>query len=336
MRRLPVLCAALLAAFLSPVLQAELPTATVERSRQPDERLLDGVVEAVHGSTMSAQTSGQVEALLVDVGDVVPAGAAIVRLRDLTQRSEVDRAEAAVREAQARLLEARNEWQRLRSMRDRQLLAQAPLDSAHSAVEAAQARLDAAQAEQARARELLSYTTVFAPYGGVVTARHVQIGESVVPGQPLLSGVSLQALRVISHLPGHLAEAVRQRAQAQVLTGNASSLTPVHLRVYPSADAASGAFTVRLDLPPDTPGLYPGSRVKVAFVIGERDELTVPASAIARHGEQELAYVVDASGVHLRTVRSGRHIGNRLIVQSGLAAGERVAVDPAAAVRAVR
>jgi hypothetical protein len=68
---------------------AELPFPVAEAKMQtlPDEQILDGVVEAVNQSTVSAQTAGRVETIMVDVNDYVPQGAPIIRIRNIEQRA---------------------------------------------------------------------------------------------------------------------------------------------------------------------------------------------------------------------------------------------------------
>jgi multidrug efflux pump subunit AcrA (membrane-fusion protein) len=75
--------------------------------------------------------------------------------------------------------------------------------------------------------------------------------------------------------------------------------------------------------------------VKVGFVTGERDELLVPASAMVERSEVTGVYVVGADGrVALRQVRAGRRIDGRVEILAGLDAGEKVATDPVAALKA--
>jgi multidrug efflux pump subunit AcrA (membrane-fusion protein) len=75
---------------------AELPFPVAEAKMQtlPDEQILDGVIEAVNQSTVSAQTAGRVEEIMVDVNDFVPQGAPIIRIRNIEQRAGLEQAQA--------------------------------------------------------------------------------------------------------------------------------------------------------------------------------------------------------------------------------------------------
>ena len=299
----------------------------------PREYRLDGTVEAIHQSTVSAQTSGQVEEVLFDVDDFVRQGDLVLRLRDTEQQAQLAQAAARLKAAGARLEEARDETERTRRLFDRQLVAEAALDKATAALEAATAEADAARAASDQAREQLEYTQVRAPYTGIVTQRHVQVGEIATPGQPLISGISLDELRVVVDVPQSLVPLVREVNRAFVVEPGDGRIPVDRITVFPFADHGSNTFKVRLDLPRGVRNLFPGMFVKTAFVTGVREELVVPRQAVVFRSEVTGVYVVDESGrPRLRHVRLGRELADgSMIVLSGLDPGERVALDPVAA-----
>ncbi len=325
---LSLLCGLLTALPLAAA-EPPFPVTTVERQTLPDERILDGVIEAVNKSTVSAQTAGRVEEIMVDVNDVVAQGAPIVRIRNIEQRASLEQAQATLREAQARFIEAEAEYQRIRSVYERQVVSKAQMDSATAAFNAAKARLEAAQASVAQAKESLGYTTINAPYSGIVLERHVELGESVQPGKPLMTGFSLDELRVVVNVPQRLIGPVRQYQQARVLPLNGGpGIAAAKLIFFPYADPQSNVFKVRVYLPKKTEGLYPGMFVKTAFRVGETQRLTIPRAALAQRGEVSAVYVVKDGQVSLRQVRPGRSEGALVEILAGLDAGEAVALDP--------
>src|SRR5579863_772995 len=180
----------------TPPARSSLATVIVQPQRTPIERRLDGVIEAVNQGTVAAQTSGRVAAILYDVNDFVPAGAVIIRLRSTELHAGLTEAQAALSEATARETEAQSRHQRLAEMYQRKVVPKATLDEATANRDAAVARLAAARAALESAKEGVAYTEIRAPYAGVVTKRLVQVGETVTPGTPLMSGLSLQFLRV--------------------------------------------------------------------------------------------------------------------------------------------
>jgi len=312
---------------------AVLQIVTVRPEQIHVERRLDGRIEAVNQGTVAAQTAGRVAEILYDVNDFVPAGAVIVRLRATEQRAGLLQAQAALSEATARESEAQTRYQRIADMYDRKVVAKATLDEATANRDSAVARLAAARAALDSAKEGVAYTEVRAPYAGVVTKRLVQVGETVGPGTPLMSGLSLQFLRVTVDVPQSIVEQVRRIKRAAVyVNGHRTEATKV--MVFPEATSESNTFRARLELPENATDLYPGMFVKVAFVTGEVNGLLVPAASLVQRSEVTAVYVVDASGrTSMRQVRVGDRLGDRVVILSGLTGGERVALEPLAAMK---
>ncbi len=308
-------------------------TAIVETQTRHSEQVWDGVVEAVNQATVSAQTSGRVIELPYDVNDWVDEGAVIVRFTDVEQKSAKSRAQSQIASTQAVYDEAEASFKRVSEIYERKLVAKAQLDQERARRDAAKAALDAARAQLSEIGQQMDYTVVRAPYSGIVTERHVQIGESVVPGQPLMTGVSLKDLRVSVQVPQSAIGPIRAMRSAEVLLANNGShrVSATKVTVFPYADPATHTFNVRLELPGDNTGLFPGMTVKAAFATGEMQRLLVPATALVERGELQGIYVVDGTNVRLRQIRSGHRFGEMVEVIAGLEAGERYATDPVAA-----
>jgi RND family efflux transporter MFP subunit len=311
---------------------AEVPFATIPAAYEqaPRERVWDGTVEAVNQATVSAQTSGRVAEIFYDVDDFVEAGAPIMRFTDTEQRAAAGRAQAALQEAEARAAEAEADLARVTPMFENGTVARARLDQARANRDAAAARLEAARAGVKTAQQELDYTIVRAPYAGIVSRRHVAVGEIVRPGAPLMSGLSLQELRVTVDVPQSMLDPIRSIGKANVYADD-RAIPAASLTFFPVADATTNTFRVRATLPPGSVTLYPGTFVKIGFVVGDTERLLLPTSAIVRRSELTAVYVVGDSAVTLRQVRIGRRYGERTEILAGLAAGELVAADPVAA-----
>ncbi len=294
---------------------------------------LDGAVEAINQATVAAQTSGRVVAIYYDVGDHVPAGAIIIRLRATEQQATLLQMKAALRAASARALEAETRHLRILDMYDRQVVPKASLDQATADRDAAVAQVSAARAAVLSAQQGVAYTEIRAPYAGVVTQRLVEVGETVGPGTPLMSGVSLQRLRVAVDIPQSIVAAVRRNMKATIYV-DGRRIGVDHVTVFPVASTRSNTFRTWLELPVGIPGLYPGMLVKVGLVTGERQRLLVPVSAIVSRSAVTAVYLVLPGGwTSMQQVRLGERLGDRFEVLSGLAPGDRVALDPLAAMR---
>jgi RND family efflux transporter MFP subunit len=327
----------LLATLSAEANQGALPTAAAEYLSVPREYRLDGVVEAVKQTTVSAQTQGQVEDILFDVDDSVERGKVLVRLRDTEHRAQVIRSAAELKEAVARQEQTREAFERTEGLFAKQLASESALDEATAELKSAEARMEAASAALSQAKEQLEYTEVRAPYSGIVTERFIELGETAQPGQPLISGVSLDELRVNVSVPQSVIASVRQLDRARVQLPDGSSVVTSEITVFPFADPASNSFRVRLDLPSSTQQLFPGMFVKTAFVIGEKQVLVVPAQAIVRRSEVTAVYVVDAQQrIQFRQIRVGATNDGKREVLAGLELGERVALDPITAGAALK
>lgn len=311
-------------------LDVPFPTAAARLVAAPRERIFDGTVEAVNRATVSAQTSGRVAEILYDVNDFVEAGAVIMRFTSVEQQAALRQARAALEEAEARFEEAEQEYRRIESMYRNETVARARFEQAQANRDAAAARLESARSAVTAAEEQLAYTEVRAPYAGIVSARHVEVGEMVSPGQPLMSGLSLESLRVNVDVPQSMFEPIRKIGRAYVYAGD-DRIGAESLTFFPVADPSTNTFRVRVNLPESAAQLFPGMLVKVGFVVGETRRLLVPHDAIVRRSELTAVYVVGEDRVMLRQVRIGRRYGEDVEVLAGLDPSEEVALDPVAA-----
>lgn len=305
---------------------SELSMATVTKRQLPAERILDGQLEAVHQATVSSQISGRVTKIYVDVGDYVSKGAPLIQFRSKDQQARFDAAKAGYTEAQA-------EFTRTKEVYARKLVAKAVLDKAEARFKAAKASLD-------QAAEALENTLVRAPYSGIVVKRHIEQGELANVGQKLITGLSLESLRAIVEVPQSIIQAVREHKQARIILADGRSLGAAKMTISPQASAMSHTFTVRVDLPEGDYHVYPGMFTKVAFVVGQEEQLLIPKQAVAHRGEVTAVYVqADDGRLGLQQVVLGRSLADDVVVLSGLSEGANVALDPvqaAAQVKSVR
>ncbi|MEX2488289.1 MAG: efflux RND transporter periplasmic adaptor subunit [Pseudomonadales bacterium] len=312
---------------------ATYQTVTVSLQQVTAERRVNGRVESVYQGTVSAQTAGEVTELVHDVSDEVAGGEVVLRLRAVQQRAGLRQAEAALREANSQLAEAEARYKRIADLVARQLASRAELDEVTAYRDSVRARREAAQAALDSAAEGLAYTEVVMPYAGVITDRHIEIGEVVAPGAPLFDAAALEQLRVISDISQELALQLQQTSRAAVYIGD-ERIEAVEVTVYPRAADNTATFRVRLDLPGGTVGLLPGMFVMVGIVTGEESNLLVPIDAVVERGEVTGVYVLDPNGrTVFRQVRLGRRQGEMREVLAGLSEGEQVSIEPDLAMR---
>ncbi|MEO6264783.1 MAG: efflux RND transporter periplasmic adaptor subunit [Luteimonas sp.] len=315
-----------------------LDTVSVQAASNTSGRGWDGVVEAVQQAALTAQTAGRVTVVNVDVNDRVAKGDVLLRLTAVEQQAGANTARAQLRAAEAAATEADANYRRYAALGPAQYVSRAQIDQARAARDSAAAARDAARAQLAQAGQQTEYTVIRAPFAGVVSARQVQPGESVAPGQPLMSVYAPGALRIEVQVQQSDAVAIRAANRAEVVLADGRRVDAAEVTVFPAADPATHSVGVRVTLPDIAQAPQPGATAKVVFPIsagtGER-VLRIPASALVQRGEVSGVYVLGGKRLALRQLRLGQRIGDQVEVIAGVKAGETIAADPVAAVQAL-
>ncbi|MBI5658341.1 MAG: efflux RND transporter periplasmic adaptor subunit [Nitrosomonadales bacterium] len=291
----------------------------------------DGVVEAARQSTVSAQIAGRVKEILFDAGDVVRKGQVILRIDEREAARAVAGSQAQVMRAQAALQNAESAYGRARQLHAQKFISQAALDKAQADYRMALAQAAASEAGAGQSALVQGYTAVVAPYGGVVAARLVEVGEMVTVGKPLMTGFDPSQMRAIVHVPQQRLAEIGSSPDATVsIPPSAREIKAASVTVQPAADARTHSTPVRVYFPSGESGIYPGMSVRIHFAAGKAGKLLIPSGAVLRRSEVVAVYVVDDSGaVKLRQVRLGEAAGQGEIeVLAGLNPGEQVALDP--------
>lgn len=326
-----------------PALPADLATFTVAAGQALPGRGWDGVVEAVRNAELAAQTAGRVSMIAVDVNDHVKAGDVLLRITAVEQDAGANAARAQLRAAEASAEEAEKNYQRFMALLDAQYVSKAQIDQARAGRDSAVAARNAAAAMVAQAAQQAAYTVVRAPYSGIVSNRHVELGETVAQGRALMAVYAPDALRIEVAVPQTRADAIRRDPRAQVQLANGQSVDATEVIVFPAADALTHSVNVRVHLPKlDTP-LAPGTTAKVIFPAdgeptAEKEAIggvSIPASSIVQRGELTGVYVVQDGRLLLRQLRLGARHAEQVEVITGLKAGDVVASDPVAAMQAI-
>ena len=293
-----------------------------------------GVAEAERQSTISAQIAGRIVAINFRAGDTVQQGQVIMRIDPTTANQDVAGMQARVHEAEVQLDNARKQYERVKELYGQKYVSQAQMDKAEADFKSAQAQLNTIKAGLGQSAAQRNFTTVVAPYSGVMSALLVEVGEMASPGKPLATGYDPANLRVSAQVPQSRLDSIRNGGKAYVeIPGQASWTAARSVTILPSADPRTQSSEVRAILPPDSHGLLPGQFSRVHFVTGSVRRLVVPTAAILRRSELTAVYVLPASQKpQLRQVRLGQTVpGGLSEILAGVSAGERIALDPVAA-----
>jgi len=327
MKRTMLLAAGLALAFpgcghkMERVESSSLPPAavrvqTVESKKRMATEEVVGTVRAKLRSVIEAKVSGKIEQMLVVPGQQVKAGESLAVIDAREVRARYDQAVAVRQQAEADL-------KRLTSLFEQKILSQAEFDSAQS-----KARV--AIASVTEAETMLSYTKVTAPFAGVITRKHADVGDLATPGKPLLEMEDSTALRLEADVPEAVVGKLTLGDKLPVrISALAKELEGIVSEIAPAADSGSRTFLVKLDLPTQ-PGLRGGQFGRVAMPVGETSALRVPASAVVQRGQMELVFIVSDAKAQLRLVKTGKHIGSEIELVSGVEAGEKIVTESAA------
>jgi RND family efflux transporter MFP subunit len=291
---------------------------------------IDGVVEPLKQSLVSSQATGRVSALVVKAGDHVKAGQLLATVDDRETQTGVQRSQAQQLQSDSELRNAQLNVSRTRDLQAKGFVSQAALDTAELQFKAAQAGRDQASAGSRQSALSQEFTRVTAPYEGYVSETLVQAGDLAVPGKPLLNMYSPHAYRVVVHVGVSQQASTRAAVQVEVQQAGGEWIKPLAQQLMPAADALSQTLQWRLDVP-NMPGVswVPGQQVRVRFVGGASQRITLPATAVLRRGELTAVYVAGGPGFVMRVVRLGRQLGQGQVeVLAGLLPQDRVAVDP--------
>jgi RND family efflux transporter MFP subunit len=281
----------------------------------------EGVVEAVNQATLAAQVAGRVVDVRADAGDSVKQGQLLMRI----DAREATQAHAA---SQATFAYAKAHYERSMDLYEQKFIAKAALDKAEADYRAAQAGAGATAASA-------SHASIVSPLTGFVAQRHTEAGEMAAPGKPLVTVYDPKDLRVTASIPQYKLAEVRANLSARIeFPEIAKWVDAARVEVFPAADPRTHTVTARVYLPGNMAGVHsgviPGMFARVHFVTGKAKKLLIPAAAVLRRGEVTAVYVIDEKNTaHLRQVRLSEPLaGGFHEALAGLAAGEKVALDP--------
>lgn len=287
---------------------------------------LSGVVRAADRAQLAFQVSGQLEKRPVAIGDEVAAGDLIGELSQPELGPSVRAARARASRLQSELEQAERDLARVQSLYDRDAATKQELESAQSRRDSLAASLDQARAEAERAQSTLGETRLTAPVDGTVSRVFFEPGEFVPAGRPVVALSGSGALEVEIGLPETLLDEVavgdRARLELPLVGGETSG------RVIELANAGGGPgrlFPAVLSLEP-APGLRPGVTVTWHLHSKEPDRLTVPVAAVASTGGRARPRVFRITDGHVSAVpvKLGAVVGERVVVDGDLAAGDRI------------
>ena len=295
------------------------PTAIATSESLPETRITTGTVRSMNVSPLAAKVMGNVTRVLVNEGDRVRAGQLLLEIDDREGRARTAQMSAAIAAARANADVMASTYQRVAMLREKGHVSAQDFDEVAAKRSAADAQLRQARAGLAEAETFLNYAQVRSPIDGIVTARMIDPGAQAAPGMPLLTVEDDAHYRIETTIDEELATHVHAGDIVRV-DGKEARIT----NIVPAFDPITRSALVKIDANATRSGTF----VRVAFTIGARNGITVPASAIQRRGQLTSVLVVDPAGAaRMRLVTLGESAGDRIEILSGIDPGERVALQ---------
>ncbi len=345
---------------------------TVQRQQAAVDIDIAGTVAARKTVQLTAQLPGRVDRIAGQESDRFNAGTTLITLDDSAWRAKLDAAVAARESALAAIRNASvqynrelvspqtgaasqapggmgmpammdqmftNPMQNMMGMRSRgaergsDLVArETQLTQANNAYRQAEAQIKEIQA-------ILRDTRSVAPFDGVIERVHVEVGDTVQPGQPMLNFSETEGFQVQADVPVRLRPGLREGLPLGVrLDGRGPTIHAPISRIFPVADPEQHTVRIELDLPAGTVATV-GQYAEVSVpdtAARAAHRLLLPKSAVVIKGGLPLVYAVGVDGrTKLRVVRLGEAANDDMVVLlSGLQEGDRVVDDPPPGTRA--
>jgi len=323
-----------------------------------------GTVSADKTLQLTAQMPGRIARIAGQEGDAFNSGTILIELDDTALLARLEAAAASRDAAGADIRNARvqlqrelysprsnssgsapggmgmpammdqaftNPMQSIMGMRNRGSERASDLVGAETVLAQATTRYKTAEANMKEIQSMLRDTQGVAQFSGVIQKVHVEVGDTVQPGQPLLDFSESAALKVEADLPVRLSRTLQPGQMLDVALGDALLQAPIS-RIHPVADPRQN--TVRIELALDlASGATPGQYVEIRVPDKAADlpaQLTIPKSAVITKGGLPLVYAIDREGrARLRVVRLGNAPdGKTQVVLSGVSAGDLLVDQP--------
>ncbi|MBI2407372.1 MAG: efflux RND transporter periplasmic adaptor subunit [Gemmatimonadetes bacterium] len=307
----------------APAANATGPTIAVVDTMLPAVFEASGPALPVADATLSTKLMGAVTAVLVQEGARVAAGTPLVKLDAADLDAKSQQATAGIAAAEAAHREASAQAARIRALYADSAAPKAQLDAVEAGLARATAGLAAARAGATELNAVRAYGVLRAPFAGTVTHRFVDVGDFAAPGAPLVTVQDASRLRITAALPAAMARRVRAGMHIDATIEGA----PVKAVVEGVVPSAATMYTVNAIVANANGALPAGGAATLSVPSGSTERaLLVPQTAVVREGDLTGVRVVRDGRAELRWVRLGDARGDRVIVRTGLQAGERVAL----------
>ncbi len=300
---------------------------------------VSGTVTSKNPVNILAKIMGTVSKLNIEEGSFVKKGDLLILLDSPEITASLERATAAITEAEKGLeisktnyYHAESTYRRYENLYKEKALSLQEFENfetkrniAREEVKRLESSLAQAKAEKSRIEGMANYLKIFAPVDGVVTKKDVTLGMNIMPGMPLLTVETFDNLRIEINTDEKILPLVKKGAKYNVFFPSISKeFTGIVEDYVPAIDPLSRTFKIKLALPTNrhiSIGMYGIVKIPMA----KTKKIFVPKSAIYVKGQLNYVYAVDEKSIAtMRLVSIGREIGNTVEILSGLKNGDKI------------
>ena len=330
---------------------SDIPTVEIEDVTTQDVKVYGeyvGRIRAQQFVEVHARVEGYLESMLFKEGSFIKKGETLFIIDPKLYKAHVQRAKAQLSKARAIAKKAERDLNRIRPLYEQNAASQLDLDNAIAAHESAKAEVTVCEADLTQAEITLGYTQVKSPISGYISERVADIGTLVGPsaGKSLLATIvksdtvrvdfSMTALDYLNSKERNVnlgSQNSRNKWDSFVTITLADGTNyPYQGKVDfadPQVDPKTGTFSVRAEMPNPDHNLLPGEFTKVKVLLDVREKaITVPYKALVVEKGGAYVYVVRPDNiVEKRFVETGPELGNDVVIERGLAKGEKIVVE---------
>lgn len=307
-----------------------------------------GRLIAAQAGVVAARVSGPIGEMKVRVGDRIEKGDIIAVLVDDSllwkfelSKAQASEARAAMQTAKATFDLRSQELKRLTKLKESAAFSQARLEdkkievaSARSAIAEAGAALTRAQASQKLDEINLYNAKVRAPFSGVVSKRHTDVGAYVNVGSPVVDLIDDQHLEIEANVPAKRIDGLKPGTvisfRLETESARSSDNLPATVRaVVPDEDPLTRTRTVRFttNFSIFKNSLATNQSVMLSLPAGEASNVvTVHKDAVINRNGNDLVYLVEDGSANIRPLKLGEAVGTRFVVRRGLKVNDVVVV----------
>jgi len=293
--------------------------------------LASGEVEAVQTANISTRVMGRITDIAVKTGDRVVKGQLLARVWDEDIKAKRAQADAVIAEAEGAYATAQKDFDRFNNLYKQQSATAKELDNVTLQYNSAKARVAAAKQMRSEVNAVLSYSSLTAPFSGVVTQKLAEVGSIANPGMPILTIERDATFQVSASIAESDISNIHLGDVANIqIKSTGKRLDGRIIQINPSSQFTGGQYIVKISLPVTAKkDLYAGMFASMSIPVkgtgqAKDDAVLVPLSAIVNHDELTGIYTVSATNTALlRWIRLGKTYGDKIEVISGLSKNEK-------------